>query len=277
MNTKTYSRNQCSLLIRVDGEELEVPCNFGLTAQEIKVIYPHLAEIANKKIKNPALTFAEKAKEGAFNDLTDEEYADLVDSYRKQAGFWYQKPEASLLDIAIRLALDIYFKDIQEVMDVFETVTPVDRIQTSGFLSTEEADRILKENNMTEDAKTPVDVSDENDVEKGSAGDVPVDFYGTGDSTDFVSEQLDKMGTDQVEDSFEKILNTDTSSETQDEYKPTYKSGGLEEHQIDSDGLLDLYSGNKETDEIFGSKPDDGSAAFPEDEQAADVNGDAKE
>lgn len=267
MDMKTYSRNQCSLLIRVDGQELEIPCNFGLTAQEIKAIYPHLAEIANKKMKNPALSFEEKSKRGDFNDLPEAEYADLLDAYRKQAAYWYQKPEASLLDVAIRLALDIYFKDIQEIQDAFETVTPFERIKTSGSVSTEEADRILENTNMTEDTKVQADVSDESDVKKGSAGNAPVDIYGTGESTDFVSKELDKLHTDQAEDAFEKIVSTDILMDLPDGYQPTYKSGGLDAHQIDEDGLLDLYSGNAEADAVFGDNPDDGSEAFPEDEQ----------
>ena len=281
MDMKTYSRNQCSLLIRVDGQELEVPCNFGLTAQEIKTIYPHLAEIANKKMKNPALSFEEKSKRGDFNDLPEAEYADLLDAYRKQAAYWYQKPEASLLDVAIRLALDIYFKDIQEIQDAFETVTPFERIKTPGVVSTEEADRILENANMTEDAKTQVDAIGEDDVKKGSAGNVPVDIYGTGESTDFVSEELDKLHTEQAEDTFEKIVSSDIPMDLPDGYQPTYKSGGLEEHQIDEDGLLDLYSGNAEADVVFGDKPDDGSEAFPEDEQVPEdtneMNDDAEE
>lgn len=281
MDMKTYSRNQCSLLIRVDGQELEVPCNFGLTAQEIKTIYPHLAEIANKKMKNPALSFEEKSKRGDFNDLPEAEYADLLDAYRKQAAYWYQKPEASLLDVAIRLALDIYFKDIQEIQDAFETVTPFERIKTHGVVSTEEADRILENANMTEDAKTQVDAIGEDDVKKGSAGNVPVDIYGTGESTDFVSEELDKLHTEQAEDTFEKIVSSDIPMDLPDGYQPTYKSGGLEEHQIDEDGLLDLYSGNAEADVVFGDKPDDGSEAFPEDEQVPEdtneMNDDAEE
>lgn len=267
MDMKTYSRNQCSLLIRVDGQELEIPCNFGLTAQEIKAIYPHLAEISNKMMRNPALAFEEKSREGAFSDLTDEEYAKLVDAYRKQAAYWYQKPEASLLDVAIRLALDIYFKDIQEVQDAFETVTPFERIQTTGAVSAEEADHILQAANMTEDSKTHADVSDEADVKKGSAGNVPVDIYGTGESTDFVSEELDKLHTEQAEDAFEKIVSTEIPTDVSDDYKSTYKAGGLEDGQIDGDGLLDLYSGNAEADAVFGDKPDDGTDGFPEDEQ----------
>lgn len=264
MNTKTYSRNQCSLLIRVDGQELEIPCNFGLTAQEIRTIYPHLAELANKKMQNPALQFSEKANRGDFDGMLDEEeYANLVESYRKQAAYWYQKPEASLLEVSIRLALDIYFKDIQEIQDVFATVTPVERIKVQGAVSKEEADRILQENNMTEDSKTHVDVPADEDVAKGSAGDVTVDIYGTGDIGDFVTKELEQMQADAAEDEFGKIA----GAELPDDYKSSYKPGGLSDSQITEEGLLDLYAGNSEIDAVFGDKPDDGTDGFPEEEE----------
>lgn len=266
MNTKTYSRNQCSLLIRVDGKELEIPCNFGLTAQEVRAVYPHLAEIANKQMRNPALTFSERSKKGDFSELSEEEYADLVEAYRKQSAYWYQKPEASLLDIAIRLALDIYFKDIQEIQDAFATVTPFERVRTTGSVSREEADRILQEANMTEDAKTSADATGEEDVAKGTAGDVPVDIYGTGEVSEFLSAELDQLKED---------MDIQADAVLPEEYQSSYRPGGLSEKQISEEGLLDLYAGNQEMDAIFGDEPDDGTDAFPEDEEQ--VPGDMNE
>lgn len=254
-NKSNYSRNQCSLIVRVDGKELEIPCNFGMTANEIRAIYPFLAQLANAPVKNPALQFHEDAAKGIYSDMNDEEYADLVDDYRRQSAYWYNKPEASLLDIAIRMALDIQFKGVQEIQHAF--MDPVNyRKLRQEQVTDEEADKILKEAGM--DSEIPdVDMSGELDVENGIAGSVAVDIYGTGDAGEFMSEQLDKMDAERHEDRFDKIINDDIP----DKYKSTYKPDGFKEGQIGEDGLLDMYAGNESVDKIFGDEPDDGSTA----------------
>ena len=262
-NRENYSRNQCTLLIRVDGNELEIPVNFGLSAHEIKAIYPYLAKLANTKIVNPASKFAHESADGRYTDLSEAEYAKLVEAYHKQSEYWYQKPEASLLDLAIRFALDIQFKGIQEIQDAFSTVTPFEHIKTSQTVSKEEANAILKDAGMEADAETEADM-DEKDVEMGIAGNVPVDIYGTGDDGDFLSKELDEMNAAHVEDRFEKIVNGDVSDEKPDipdRYKSNYKAGGFNEGQIGENGLLDLYATNGSSDAIFGDEPDDGSTA----------------
>lgn len=262
-NKENYSRNQCTLLIRVDGDELEIPVNFGLSAHEIKAIYPYLAKLANTKITNPALKFADDSGAGRYTDLSEEEYAQLVEAYHRQAEYWYQKPEASLLDLAVRFALDIQFKGIQEIQDAFSTVTPFEHIKTSNIVSKEEAHAILKDAGMEADSNTEADV-DEKDVEMGVAGNVPVDIYGTGDAGDFLSKELDDMNASRAEDRFEKIVNGETEDkqpEIPDRYKSNYKARGFEEGQIGENGLLDLYATNGSSDAIFGDAPDDGSTA----------------
>lgn len=262
-NKENYSRNQCTLLIRVDGNELEIPVNFGLSANEIKAIYPYLAKLANTEIVNPALKFADEYAEGRYTDLSETEYAELVEVYHKQSEYWYQKPKASLLDLAIRFALDIQFKGIQEIQDAFSTVTPFEHIKTAQTVSKEEATTILKEAGMEADAETEADM-DEKDVEMGIAGNVPVDIYGTGDDGDFLSKELDEMNAAHIEDRFEKIINdniSDGKTDIPDRYKSNYKAGGFSEEQIDENGLLDFYANNGSSDAIFGDEPDDGSTA----------------
>ena len=258
MNRETYSRNQCSLLIRVDGNELEIPVNFGLTADEIRAIYPYCAKLANTKIPNPTLKFVKDVRDGLYNDMSNEEYAEVLKKIRSQSDFWYQKSEASLLELAIRFALDIQFKDISAIQDVFSTVTPFENIKVKETVSKEEAAKILKETGMETGTDKEFDTGDEHDVEMGSAGDVPVDIYDSGEDTDFLSKELDAIETAKIEDRFEKIIKDNQASDIPDKYKSKYKAKGFDEGQIGEDGLLDIYAGLGSTNNIFNDEPDDG-------------------
>ena len=261
MGKENYFRNQCSLIIRIDGEELEVPVNFGLTADEIRAIYPYCAKLANTKIPNPAMKFEADSKDGRFAEMSEEEYAAEVERISKQSEFWYQKPNASLLELAIRMALDIQFKGIQSIQDAFATVTPFENIKVKETVSTEEATKILKEAGMETDTDHEFDPGDEHDVEKGSAGNMSVDIYGSGEDFDFLSKELDAIDTAQAEDHFEKIIQDKKVADIPDKYKSKYKAKGFEEGQIGEDGLLDMYANSGSTDAIFGDEPDDGSTA----------------
>lgn len=261
MGKENYFRNQCSLIIRIDGEELEVPVNFGLTADEIRAIYPYCAKLANTKIPNPAMKFEADSKDGRFAEMSEEEYAAEVERISKQSEFWYQKPNASLLELAIRMALDIQFKGIQSIQDAFATVTPFENIKVKETVSTEEATKILKEAGMETDTDHEFDPGDEHDVEKGSAGNMSVDIYGSGEDFNFLSKELDAIDTAQAEDRFEKIIQDKKVADIPDKYKSKYKAKGFEEGQIGEDGLLDMYANSGSTDAIFGDEPDDGSTA----------------
>ena len=258
MNRETYSRNQCSLLIRVDGNELEIPVNFGLTADEIRAIYPYCAKLANTKIPNPTLKFVKDVRDGLYNDMSNEEYAEVLKKIRSQSDFWYQKSEASLLELAIRFALDIQFKDISAIQDAFSTVTPFENIKVKENVSKEEAAKILKETGMETETDEEFDSGDEHDVEMGSAGDMTVDIYDSGEDTDFLSKELDAIEAAKVEDRFEKIIKDNQASDIPDKYKSKYKAKGFDEGQIGEDGLLDIYAGLGSTNNIFNDEPDDG-------------------
>ena len=258
MNRETYSRNQCSLLIRVDGNELEIPVNFGLTADEIRAIYPYCAKLANTKIPNPTLKFVKDVRDGLYNDMSNEEYAEVLKKIRSQSDFWYQKSEASLLELAIRFALDIQFKDISAIQDAFSTVTPFENIKVKENVSKEEAAKILKKTGMETETDEEFDSGDEHDVEMGSAGDMPVDIYDSGEDTDFLSKELDAIETAKVEDRFEKIIKDNQASDIPDKYKSKYKAKGFDEGQIGEDGLLDIYASLGSTNNIFNDEQDDG-------------------
>ena len=125
-------------------------------------------------------------------------------------------------------------------------------------MSKEEAAKILKETGMETGTDKEFDPGDEHDVEMGSAGDVPVDIYDSGEDTDFLSKELDAIETAKVEDRFEKIIKDNQASDIPGKYKSKYKAKGFDEGQIGEDGLLDIYAGLGSTNNIFNDEPDDG-------------------
>ncbi len=238
-----YSRNQCTLIIRVDGSELEIPCNYGLMPDEIKAIYPYLAKFASEKVENPAVKFMQE-HDGSFSELTDQEYMDALEKTQTLSKYWYNKKEESLLTIAMRVALDIKFKDIAEIQDALATTLPYDRIKVNEIVSSKEADKILK------DIDTEVTVeADENerDIEKGSDGDLSVDIYNMGILDDFATDESKALES-KVNDSLKNTMNDGILP---DRYKSNYKAGGFDEGQISEDGLLDLSATKDLADAIF--------------------------
>lgn len=231
-----YSRNQCSILIRIDGEELQVPVNFGMTADDIRLIYPYLLQLTSKKMTNPAIDFANRAKTGDFNDMTDDEYDKRLNVVKHMARFWYDKSEASLLDIAIRIALDLKFKDIEELASLFDIPNPIEDIEAPE-MTDEEVEDYIKETGLETEVDDEFDAGDEQDIPLGIAGGLTVDLYD--DDDDYLSEELDAMEADQeVTDEFAKILDDDVS---EDSYKSSYEKGKLGSDEsfmsiYDSDG-----------------------------------------
>lgn len=114
-----YVKNQCSLVIRVDGDEIEIPVTFGMTADEIRMIYPFLLPLVNAKILNPAVQFVKANEQGLLADLSEEDYRNELIRVTEQSKYWYEKPEAGLLDIAVRFAIDLKMKGIEDLDFIF--------------------------------------------------------------------------------------------------------------------------------------------------------------
>lgn len=262
-----YSRNQCSIVIRVDGEEVEIPINFGMTADEIRALYPYIIPLASDKIKNPVMDFSDKAKAGKYNGLSDVEYAEAVERVRKVSKFWFDKAEASLLEVTMRLAVDVKLRGIEELAELFDSQIAIDHIKTEPITDAE-ANNIIKSMNL----ETPVDYEhdpgDEQDIPLGIAGGLNVNLYSSGAEEDYLSQELDEMESKlDVDDKFTKILDSDLADVDESTYKSEYKSGAYEDNQV-KDGLLNMYSDNNESKTIFEKMDEeDGLFADSEDEE----------
>ena len=61
--------------------------------------YQLFVQLTSKKLKNPAVEFTKKARDGAFDNLTDEQYQEQLDEVETKSKLWEDKPEADLLTL----------------------------------------------------------------------------------------------------------------------------------------------------------------------------------
>lgn len=240
MNDEKYSRNQCTLIIRVDGEETVFPINFGMTADEIKTLYPYLLPLVNTKIENPAVAFLRKFEDGKFDNMSTEDCDKLIDLAKIQSKFWFDKPEAGLLEIALRLALDIKLRDIRELDHIFDAPSFIDNIDISGIKDIELEDEV------------DLEAFKQQGIPLGTGGDVNVDLYNEQSETDKLSQQLDEMESNiDIQDKFDDIVNSELD---EDDYKSTYEFGGHDNQRIKDvvDKFdVDIYDDDNESKLIF--------------------------
>lgn len=61
--------------------------------------YQLFVQLTSKKLKNPAVEFTKQAKARAFDNMSDDEYADKLAEVEQQAKLWEDKPESDLLTL----------------------------------------------------------------------------------------------------------------------------------------------------------------------------------
>lgn len=62
-------------------------------------VYQLFVQLTSKKMKNPAIEFTKKAKNGVFDNMTDEDYQDALAKVEQQSKLWEDKPEIDLLTL----------------------------------------------------------------------------------------------------------------------------------------------------------------------------------
>ena len=62
-------------------------------------VYQLFVQLTSKKMKNPAIAFTKKARDGAFDNMTDEDYQDALAKVEQQSKLWEDKPEIDLLTL----------------------------------------------------------------------------------------------------------------------------------------------------------------------------------
>ena len=62
--------SSCELRVKVDGNELNIPINFGMSDDEVRKLYPYLMRVARVE-DNPMTALLAKKEAGEFKDMSD--------------------------------------------------------------------------------------------------------------------------------------------------------------------------------------------------------------
>lgn len=84
---------------RIDDKVLEQKIDEMWGKVTLYNCYQLFVQLSSKKMKNPAVEFANQAKAGKFNDLSDAEYAIELAKVKNKAKLWEDKPDADLLTL----------------------------------------------------------------------------------------------------------------------------------------------------------------------------------
>lgn len=186
-------QNQCSVVIRIDGKQIEIPVTFGMTSDEIRMVYPFLLQMMNDKLENPIMQFNRAKERGDFNSMPEDEYNRQLHRVVSQARYWYEKPEAGLLDIAMRFAVDIKLRGISDLESLFRIV-PEYRPYDIRPVTEEEAFKILQNLKLADE--TPDDIEDFGTIlDDNIADDIidnPPEIEVPDDSSEPVIEEVDE-------------------------------------------------------------------------------------
>lgn len=277
---ENYSANQCALMLRMDGEEMYIPLDFGRSMDEVRAIYPYLLEMFQSRIRNPALKFDEDVKAGRYDGMPEKEYRERLERVKRASMLFYNRSDENLLAVAIRFAVDMKLRGVDELYWLFEAVTPPERIRAEA-LDHDEAGAVLEEHRVDHPSEKARDTGGEVDVAPGIGGSLGVDICGVGSSADPFSEVLDGLEAEQpMEDRFREIAE---GSADPGRYESRYEKGrALPEDKVKG-GLLHIYEDGapsvfdeldrRDGIDVDGPAPDLGGA--PEDvPQSPDVRPD---
>lgn len=230
-------RNQCSFVIRVDGEELEIPVSFGMTSDEIRTLYPFILPLANTKIPNPAVQFNEEVERGTYVPENEDEYNQMLIKCNEQSKFWYGKSEASLLDIAVRFALDIKLKGISELADIFDSSKVGENVKAVP-ISDEETEEIIHMLGIESEYESETDREDE--IVSGESGSVMFDLYGDDKSLEYVTGEINRISTKLDERATDGTMDQKIAEDISNMSSNTSRIN-YPQDAIPDDGEVDLY------------------------------------
>lgn len=243
--------SKCELHVEVDGNELHIPINFGMTDDEVRKLYPYLLSISRLE-NNPMISYSAIKESGKLEDYPEEVRERYEKWAKRMSRYWYDKPSTTLLDVAIGLAIDMKMNGVMlgDIIDPPETSyegfmeNPMNPDPES--ITDEEVEAIEQKYGIGPNANAKVTLKGELNAHENVAGNVDVSMYGDNGEDDFISKQLDEMEADVVtKDIFAGIIEDDYNAADKERYEMTYKKGKtFDEGQINKDGILQMYANN---------------------------------
>lgn len=245
--------SSCELRIKIDGNELNIPINFGMSDDEVRKLYPYMLKISRME-DNPLPALLAKKEAGEF-DGDEAAYDETLRKTEELARYWYDKPTSSLLDIGIGIAIDLYmrnglidvgpFKVDPNITSMFESAPAIDNAKPAAA---DEIDAVERVYGLVPDSDGKLTINDELQMHTDIAGGI-FSMYGDDGKYDFVSEQLSELEKKNGVDRFEELLSKETFDESR--YASTYDpTAPLDMSEIGENGLLNIY-GDSEPSSVF--------------------------
>lgn len=256
-NISSRAFSKCELHIEIDGNELNIPLNFGMTDEEVRKLYPYLLSVSSTE-NNPMISYAALKESGKLEEYPEDVRERYEQWAKRMSKYWYDKPTTSLLDVGIGLALDMKYHGVMlgDVIDPPETAydgfmeNPIN--PDPQLITEDEIIAIEEKYNIKPNSQAAMTLKGVNEKHSDIAGNVDVNLYNSTAEDDFISAELDALEADIVkEDPFAAIIENDYNNANKARYEMTYEKGKkFSDNQFSKDGVLRMYGNNDMFDKI---------------------------
>lgn len=254
ISSRAFSK--CELHVEIDGNELNIPINFGMTDEEVRKIYPYLLTVSSVE-NNPMTGYVALKESGKLDEYPDELRTRYETWAKRMSKYWYDKPTTSLLDVAIGLAIDMKYHGtmLGDIIDPPETAydgfmeNPMN--PDPDLITEDEVAAIEEKYNIKGVLKSSAEsVGSGHGTMAGNIGPNVNDLVADDNS---VFAELDGIEAEAAEqtDIFAAIIEDDYNAADKSRYEMTYEKGKrFSDDRISKDGILRLYNENNMFDKV---------------------------
>lgn len=252
-----YAFSKCELLVQMDGQELRIPINFGMSDVDVRKIYPYLLSMSRIE-DNPMAAFQARKDAGEFKDMSPDAYEAALQNAEKMARYWYERPTSSIMDVAIGIGIDFALRKGQIEIDPLMQEPAVNTLsdyavadQENKPLSPNETIAVERKYGMSPDAEGQLTLRGEVNPHKGVSGD-GFKMYGDDTMFQFMSKELMSLELQhETADRMAKILSEDYEKLDKTGYESIYDpTKPLDMTQVSGGILKDMY-GDPNRESIF--------------------------
>lgn len=162
------SKGFVDIIIRTKDDEDITLRLYNTAPASLKDPFMSVIKAMETKMKNPAVEFANKAKAGGYNDLSDAEYTKELNKVKRKAFYYDDRPEVPFIHLAINFAEPLLLcKEIPEytVADAYRIHTIDGNLPKTDDSKFEEAKK-AKDNIPVENVETGIADNNDSDEKK---------------------------------------------------------------------------------------------------------------